>query len=184
MGSPVQRFYGTEVLKISPDAVNLDRMRDGSMIPLLDSHKADSINHALGRVQKTWFHRGALMGTLRFNETDAGQQAMEMVSRGEIAGISAGYAVREWEITDSDGNVVDPETQRIRWDEEGLTFTATRWDLHEVSLVGIPADPASVIRSGHTDRAVTIDRSVSGARERMQTRQRMFKKQQRVLINE
>jgi hypothetical protein len=37
MGSPVLRFYGTEVLRISPEAVGLDRMQGGSIIPLLDT---------------------------------------------------------------------------------------------------------------------------------------------------
>jgi hypothetical protein len=49
MGSPVARFYGTEVLSISPEAVNLDRMTGGSIIPLLDSHQIAGINNALGR---------------------------------------------------------------------------------------------------------------------------------------
>ena len=64
-----------------------------------------------------------------------------MVSRGEISGISAqGYRVDEWEVKDADGNVIDPN--RLRWDDnsDDLTFTATRWELLEVSLVTIPAD--------------------------------------------
>jgi hypothetical protein len=76
MGSPVQRFYGVECLRITPEAVNLDRMKGGSMIPLLDSHQAGGINNALGRFQKIWFNRGALMGQIRFNETANGELAM------------------------------------------------------------------------------------------------------------
>jgi hypothetical protein len=91
MGSPVVRFYGVEKLRVSPEAVDLSRMENGSMIPLLDSHQAGGINNALGRFQKIWFNRGALMGQIRFNETASGEQAMGMVARGEIAGISAGY---------------------------------------------------------------------------------------------
>ena len=130
MGSPVSRFYGTEVLRISPEAVGLDRMKGGSIIPLLDSHQGVGINNALGRFTKTWFQRGGLMGTILFNQTPAGKLAEGMVERNEIAGISAGYSVREWEITDSKGNMLDPEVANIRWDDD-LTFTATRWDLHE-----------------------------------------------------
>jgi hypothetical protein len=40
MGSPVKRNYGTEVLRISPDAVDLSRMQNGG-IPLLDHHIDD-----------------------------------------------------------------------------------------------------------------------------------------------
>jgi hypothetical protein len=179
MGSPVQRFYGTECLRITPEAVNLDRMKGGSMIPLLDSHQAGGINNALGRFQKVWFNRGALMGQIRFNETANGQQAMGMVQRGEIAGISAGYAVREWEITDEKGKVIDPEVERIRWDEDGLKFTATLWDLHEGSLVSVPADPKSSIRSfgSGVDHAAFIGTSANEVLARMQARQRMQERQ-------
>jgi phage head maturation protease len=181
MGSPVQRFYGTECLRITPEAVDLSRMEGGSMIPLLDSHQAGGINNALGRFQKIWFNRGALMGQIRFNETANGQQAMGMVQRGEIAGISAGYAVREWLIQDAENNVIDPEVDRIRWDEDGLTFTAVKWDLHEGSLVSVPADPKSSIRSFGTgvDHAAFIGTSnrVADALVRMQARQRMSERQ-------
>src|ERR1017187_5866310 len=147
MGSPVQRFYGIECLRITPESVNLDRMTGGSMIPLLDSHQAGGIANALGRFTKTWITRGALWGTIAFNETPNGELAMGMVQRGEIAGISAGYAVREWEITDESGRVIDPDVDRIRWDDDTMTYTATRWELHEASLVSVPADPKSSIRS-------------------------------------
>jgi hypothetical protein len=181
MGSPVTRFYGTECLRITPEAVNLDRMKGGSMIPLLDSHQAGGINNALGRFQKIWFNRGALMGQIRFNETPNGEQAMGMVERGEIAGISAGYAVSDWEITDSDGRVIDPDVERIRWDEDGLVFTASSWSLHEASLVSVPADPLSSIRSLGTglDRAAFTGTSnrTDDALVRMQARQRMSERQ-------
>jgi phage head maturation protease len=177
MGSPVARFYGTETLRISPEAVGLDRMKNGSQIPLLDSHKSDGISSALGRLTKTWFNRGALMGTLQFNETPNGELAMGMVERGEIAGISAGYCVREWEISDDAGNIVDPEG--LRWDDD-LTFTATKWDLLEASLVSVPADHLSGIRSmmgSGVDRAMIIGGGVADVRQRMLSRHRMLIKQ-------
>jgi phage head maturation protease len=180
MGTPVQRFYGVEVLRISPEAVDLSRMQNGSMIPLLDSHQAGGINNALGRFQKVWFNRGALMGQIRFNETPNGELAMGMVGRGEIAGISAGYAVNEWEISDKDGRVIDPDVDRIRWDDDGLTFTATRWALHEGSLVSVPADPLSGIRAfgtGYDREAFVGNRAPGDVLVRMQARQRMRERQ-------
>jgi hypothetical protein len=176
MGSPVQRFYGTEMLRISPEAVGLDRMTGGSMIPLLDSHQGGGIANALGRITSTWFARGALWGKLAFNETPNGDLAMGMVARGEISGISAGYSVREWEISDAEGTVLDPEVQNIRWDDD-LTFTAIKWDLHEASLVSVPADHLSGIRSlGGGDRAV-VSNNFADARARMLSRQRMHERQ-------
>jgi hypothetical protein len=191
MGSPVKRFYGTEVLRITPAAVDLTRMDDGSVIPLLDSHQGVGINNALGRFQKTWFKRGGLMGTIAFNQTPNGKLAEGMVERGEIAGISAGYCVDEWEISDEDGRVIDPDVERIHWDEDGLTFTAVRWSLHEASLVTVPADKLSGIRSHGSG----LDRASVGVggygfadvRQRMlsrhmiATRQRMYNAQQTVI---
>jgi phage head maturation protease len=174
MGSPVKRFYGTEVLRITPAAVDLTRMDGGSIIPLLDSHQVAGINNALGRFTKTWFKRGGLMGTIAFNQTPNGKLAEGMVSRGEIAGISAGYCVESWEITSEDGHVIDPDVERIRWDEDGLTFTAIRWSLHEGSLVSVPADQFSGTRSlgSGNDRAF-VTNDLAGVRTRMLVRQRM-----------
>jgi len=177
-GSPVERFYGTESLRITKDAVILDRLKQGG-IPMLDSHRQDSITSALGRVREAWIDRGpSLMGRLAFNETEYGERAMGMVSRGEISAVSAGYAVREWEIKDSEGRVIDPEKERLRWDEK-LSFEATRWEVLEASLCAVPADASAVIRK--IDTAFTVNsifdsaegprHSVSAIRARMLARQ-------------
>jgi len=169
-GSPVERFYGTEVLRIDPSSVNLDRIVTGG-VPLLDSHNAYGISGALGRVKKAWFDRNALMGQLAFNDTDEGRKAEGMVSRGEISGISVGYRVNGWEITDGEGRVINPD--RVRWDDDDLTFTATDWDLLEASLVAIPADADAVIRNhpGEDRRHIF---SARAALQRMRARQTML----------
>jgi phage head maturation protease len=173
-GSPVVRFYGTEKLRISADAIDLSRM-SSSGIPVLDSHQQTGISNALGRIVKVWFARNALMGTIAFNDTPEGRKAEGMVARGEIAGISAGYTVREWEITDKSGKVLDPEVQRINFDDD-LTFTAKRWELVESSLVSVPSDSAAMVRSlgGSHDRQIVADiKTRMLVRHRIATRQRM-----------
>jgi HK97 family phage prohead protease len=171
MGSPVERPYGTEVLRISPDAVDLSRLREGG-IPLLDHHRQDGINSMLGRLTDAWFERGALVGRFAFNKTPEGQKAEGMVARGEIAGISVGYRVDQWLITDEDGDVVDERD--VSWNDK-LTFTATRWQLFEASLVSVPADSASMIRAmprGFND--------LESIRARMSVRYRMLRRQLQV----
>jgi phage head maturation protease len=84
------------------------------------------------------------MGKLAFNATAEGRKAEGMVARGEIAGISAGYRVEEWEITDQENKVIDPES--VRWDDD-LVFTVTLWELLECSLVTVGADSGASIRS-------------------------------------
>jgi HK97 family phage prohead protease len=164
MGSPVERPYGTEVLRIAPDAVDLSRLREGG-IPLLDHHQQTGINAMLGRLVDTWFERSALVGRFKFNETPEGKKAEGMVARGEVTGVSAGYRVDQWLITNEDGDVVDE--RNARWDDN-LTFTATRWQLFEASLVGVPADQVAAVRSiGDRNSAI------ANIRARMQARHRM-----------
>jgi hypothetical protein len=179
-GSAVQRWYGTEKLKISSDAVILDRMGT-SGIPLLDSHNQYGIDNALGCFTRTWVTRDALMGEITFNDTDRGRRAEGMVARGEIKGISAGYTVREWEITDKDGRVLDPENDRLATDGS-LTFTATSWELLAGSLVSVPADAPSMIRSisfgSGRDRVLPTQSTPIGRRAaalaRLRMRQRLI----------
>jgi Caudovirus prohead serine protease len=143
VGSPVKRAYGTEVLLISSNAVDLSRIGEVG-IPLLDHHNQCGIDAMLGRLADAWIERGALLGRFKFNQTPEGKKAEGMVARGEITGISAGYRVEQWLITDADGDIVDEKS--TRWHDD-LTFTATRWQLFECSLVAVPADAAAAVRS-------------------------------------
>jgi phage head maturation protease len=151
VGSAVKRIFGTEVLRISPESVDSSRVVKG-LVPLLDSHQSTSIKHLLGRVAEIWFDKGALCGRLEFADTEQGRIAEGMVQRGEIAGLSLGYRVERWEISDSENNVIDPE--RAGWDDD-LTYTAVRFQILECSLVCVPADADALIRSlGNSDGEV------------------------------
>src|SRR6185437_7275956 len=175
-GAAVNRIYGTEVLEISRAAVDLSRLP----VPLLDSHSQQSIDNILGRIESAWIAGGKLNGKLRFAQTPRGKMAEGMVARGELSGISAGYRVTEWSVQDADGNELDPD--RIGWSDDGLTFTATRWQLYEASLVGVPADSASAIRNvGGSANTVTDCRERMTIRERMQIRQAMHDAQSEIL---
>jgi phage head maturation protease len=181
-GSPVARFYGTEVLEISRKAIVLDRVRQG-LVPILDSHQTIGALGALGLLQSAWVADGALMGRIKFNSTSEGVKAEGMVERGEIAGISAGYRVLDWEISDSDGNVIDPKTDYMRAQDDDLVFTAVRWELLEASLVTVPADSAAVIRGYDFDHALpAMIGERNAAIERMKTRQRMHDRTQAALV--
>jgi HK97 family phage prohead protease len=174
MGSPVERTYGIEVLRVSPEAVDLSRLREGG-IPLLDHHRQTGIDAMLGRLTDAWIERSALIGRFKFNKTPEGKKAEGMVARGEVTGVSAGYRVQQWSITDDDGDIVDEKN--IRWDDE-LTFTATRWQLFEASLVGVPADAAAAVRSlgvGFSE--------LTNIRARMTARQNIVERSSRMLGN-
>jgi len=173
-GNIVRRPYGREALKISKDAVILTRIKTGG-VPLLDSHNQTSVlDHALGRITAAWIEDGALLGELAFHDTERGRQAEGMVARGELGGVSIGYRVEEWEIKDQDGNVIDPERDRVPFDAD-LTFVGTRWELLEASLVTVPADASASIRSSEFDMACFESAGIGAAeaaRMRMRLRQR------------
>jgi hypothetical protein len=166
-GAPVQRTYGIERLEISDRAIDLSRLTNGG-VPLLDHHRQDGIDSVLGKITTAWLSNGALLGRLKFAATPQGNKAEGMVARREITSLSVGYKVDDWKISDADGNVIDPEKDRVRWDGD-LTFTATRWQLFEVSLVGVPADGASMIRSLGGGRCLT---EVEAIKTRMRMRMR------------
>jgi HK97 family phage prohead protease len=177
-GSPVQRIYGVESLRISKDAIDLSRMQS-SGIPVLDSHKIDSIGAALGKVQHAWVADGALHGILKFNKTEAGIRAAGLVQRGELGGISVGYRVTEWEVRNGKGQVVNPDS--IAWGGEDSTFVGKHWELLEVSLVTVPAESAAHVRHQDDlhDRIYlpTLPGRLNDIRVRMEIRQRIMERQ-------
>ncbi|MEL7736988.1 prohead protease/major capsid protein fusion protein [Citromicrobium bathyomarinum] len=131
--TPVRRGGFLEVLEISAGAIDLGRVASG-LAPLLDTHNAYELKSVLGRITGTRIENGKLVATFALAETDAARAAEGMVERGEIKGISVGYKVTEWRHDrGSDGQ---PDT-----------YTATRWELLEASLVPVPADAATGVRS-------------------------------------
>jgi hypothetical protein len=174
-GSAVSRFYGTEILQISQDAVDLSRVP----CPLLDSHSQGSIAAVLGKIDRAWISGSQLVGKIIFAQTPQGRVAEGMIRRNELSGISAGYSVSKWQITDADGDLVDEDRAGL---DDDLTFTAIRWQLLEASLVGVPADSLASVRSLggdlHDDLADIRGRMMS--RQRIATRQAMYDAQARV----
>ena len=107
-GASVKRMYGTEVLQITPSAVNLDRLQTCG-VPLIDSHNIFGLDGVLGNLERAWFKDKKLLGLIRFDDGEAGRQAEGLVARGAVRGVSIGYRVDKWKVTDADGNVIDPE---------------------------------------------------------------------------
>ncbi|NYD88906.1 prohead protease/major capsid protein fusion protein [Sphingomonas melonis] len=132
-GAAVARYYFTEELEISAEAIDLDRVA-GGVCPLLDTHNQYEVGAQIGRVTSVRFEGAQLIGTLQFDQTTTGQEIEARVARGELRAISIGYRVTRWQITATDDN--DNETWR-----------AVAWELLEASLVPVPADPNAVVRS-------------------------------------
>jgi len=132
-GARVRRWGVFEELAITPEAIDLGRVSLGQ-VRLLDTHNSGSIDAVLGVVTQATIRDGQLVGLIRFADTPAGRAAESMVATGDLTGISVGYRVTSWSLTGIENDVE--------------IWRAERWELLEVSLVAVPADPTAMVRSG------------------------------------
>lgn len=118
--TPVDRWYGTEILSHDKGAIRLDRAKSGAMT-LLFNHNRDD---ALGVVKDARIEDGRLVVDAKFFDTDRAKEVAAMVEGG-LRNVSVGYQVHTFEETP----------------KENL-FRATDWEPLEASIVTIPADPS------------------------------------------
>ena len=116
-----------EDLAVSSAAIDLGRL-DG--MPLLDSHQQDSLDRVLGAVRAARVEGGQLIVTVEVS--GRAEAIWRDIKAGIIRNVSVGYLPLSWK----DG--LDAKGARVR--------TVTRWELREVSLVPVGADPAAQIR--------------------------------------
>lgn len=106
-----------------------------AQIPLLDSHRRDSIGHRLGSVDNLRVVGGELLGRVTLSRHNPlSQQVAAEIADGHGLGVSIGYITREQR------EQANPSTKR----REKI---ATRFELLEASLVTIPADRLAGLRS-------------------------------------
>jgi HK97 family phage major capsid protein len=119
---PYERWWGTEILDHTPDAVNLKRLRNKA--PFLSEHnRLDQI----GVLENAWIDRDKKgRAVVRFSKKLRAQEEMQDVKDGIRTKISVAYMIHEEVLEKSEG---DHQTWRI-----------TKWEPLEVSLVSIPAD--------------------------------------------
>ena len=138
---PVERWFGDEILSHKKGAADLTRLNDGA--PLLFNHNMDEI---IGVLEKAWFSddkRG--YARVRFAKTAKADEVLSMVNDGIMRNVSFGYRINEMAESIKDGK---------------STYTATRWEPYEISLVTVPADHTVGIGRAEADdtRDVTVHR--------------------------
>jgi len=132
-GSPVQRYYFTEELEISAEAIDLTRVQSG-ICPLLDTHNQYEVDAVLGRILSVRIDNAQLIGVIQFADSDRGREIEARVLAGDLRAISIGYHVTRWQMVEVN-------------DTDNETWRAVAWELLEASLVPVPADPNAVVRS-------------------------------------
>lgn len=121
--------YGGECIEIldhSPGAIDLSRAQGGGF-PLLTDHNPHEIPPP-GRVEKLSLSGRRLRGHLRFGSSARAAEVWEAITEGLLSGLSVGYRWLNWNLEGKD-------------EATGLPIVrVTKWALHEVSLVNVPAD--------------------------------------------
>lgn len=122
-GGDVRRGGYVERLDVSPQAITLpDR------VSLLDSHRQGSVSAVIGHAANFRFEGNAITATLKISDP----ATLARIERGDVTGVSIGYAVSEWQDTREAGTAIR---------------TAKQWEVLEVSIVAVPADPQARVRS-------------------------------------
>jgi phage head maturation protease len=158
---PLRRPWGILQLRIA--GCDLGRAARGE-VPILDSHQIRPLGHLVSaQIEEGAFR---ILGRLRFDASDLGLRAFEMIERAEVGGISCGFSISEWSALDADDDEIDDDESLERYyDDPHVTFVAQRFELLEVSVTSLPADPcARIVRS--------LGDEVWHARRRMLERQR------------
>lgn len=128
-----------EVLIVTREAVNLDRLNAGA--PVLDSHSIYSTFSQFAVVENARIEKGEGLATIRFPSAGTDETAdrmFGMVSQRIIRNVSCGYTLDEVE-------VVPPQKQN---DVEKRIVK--RWTPFEISFVTVPADMGAQTRAAES----------------------------------
>jgi HK97 family phage major capsid protein len=116
--APVERYFGTEILRHDAKSLRMQRL-EGGAAPLLFNHNWDD---PIGMLTGGRLKDGRLVVDARFFETERAREVRAMLDGG-LRNVSIGYEVHEF-----------TETKR--------GVEASDWTLLEASIVTIPADPS------------------------------------------
>ena len=141
--TPVDRWFGSEVLSHDAGAADLSRLNDSA--PLLWNHDPNQIIGVVESARIGTDKRG--YATVRFGTSQRAQEILKDVEAGIIRNVSFGYRILDMVEEKKSKNPV---------------YTATRWLPLEVSCVSIPADPSIGLgRSDGVDERDVIVRTLA-----------------------
>lgn len=141
-GAKVRRRSWTgdfhEELSLKKEHVRLERLNSGA--PLLNNHGTSdfgglrSLQDVIGVVESAQIRKGEGVAVVRFSTREDVEPIWRDVKDGILRNISVGYAVHKFEDV-------------TKKNDEVPTYRAVDWEPMELSIVGIPADHKSQIRS-------------------------------------
>lgn len=131
-----------EVLVCTEDACDLTRLNSGA--PLLDNHQryGKTAEVTVGVVEKAWFDKKQGRAKVRFGKSEDDTKLMDKVRDKIVTGVSVGYDVFEYQVTESEG--------------KRTLYKATKWAPYEISFTPVQADVDSRVRSNEGKHDVNI----------------------------
>lgn len=120
--TPVQRWFGYEVLDHDTASIRLERLESGASV--LVNHDWDDL---VGVVEEVRIQERTGRATVRFGTSDRAEEIWQDVKTGIRKHISIGYMVHAMQL--------DSEEDDVR------TYRVTDWEPFEISFVTVPADP-------------------------------------------
>lgn len=151
--SPYEGNY-YEVLSIDSAAMDMKRVIAGA--PLLDSHRNESVNDILGSIESTYIKDKKAYAVVRISSQH--EDVLQKIREGTIKNVSVGYRVRKLKDISNKGDNIP-------------TYLAIDYQVLEISLVGVPADPNSTIISRKSEEETTEAILVSKENNRMSENQ-------------
>ena len=136
--TPVDRWYGIEVLSHKPSAVRMKRLKDGA--PLLIQHQPIE---QIGVVDSARIDQDKTgRAVVRFSKGKDADEKFQDVKDGIRRKVSVGYIVHNIKLEESG--------------DDGDTYRVTDWEPTELSLVSIPADNAVGVGRGLSNQPEAI----------------------------
>lgn len=123
-------FY--EVLSMDPAHCRMKRLSNGASV--LNNHQQRDLSSVIGVVEKAWLEGNEGKAIVRFSERADVEPIFQDIKNGIIRHVSVGYRVHKYQ------DVTLPN-------EETRTLKAIDWEPHEISMVAVPADSNSTVRS-------------------------------------
>jgi len=122
--TPVERWFGEEILDHSSSSVRLGRLSNKAPV-LLDHRHSDQI----GVVETVSIDSDRIgRATVRFGQSDRASEIFKDIQDGIRTKISVGYRIHKMTLEDPSADVE--------------VYRATDWEPYEISVVSVPADDA------------------------------------------
>lgn len=175
---PYERWWGTEILDHSDGCVDLARVNEIGCV--LFNHKRDAV---IGKVIRAWVENGRGMAEIEFDSDEESEKIYQKVKSGTLKGVSVGYMVSVWEEIaanklSSDGRF------------KGEASIAKRWEILEISIVSIPADPTVGVGREDTgnneqpiqefERQLTVNKNIITGGNEKEMKKKKEQRQQKI----